>query len=380
MFNTYCYFIHFQIKPFDMIYFPLVILRNVTDPLVDLVLDTFLPYFWRLVSPYFESALGVATPYVTPMLAPVVTNSTLSTVQDGARLLTNRSMTMLMYVAGLTSRAGNLSSGIFDRGIIVENTVAATGNNSGMAKAILDNATSLVDALNLTISNMTLENFETLAKEKLVPLLAKSANRWHGFANGSSPTDRIVCVLVGYMVLVLLGTWYLSRTRNAYGRTVGRAVQQAIRQQGIILKVAFFVAIELVIFPIVCGILLDLSTLPLFPNATPWTRFEYYLEAQVTSIFLHWFLGTGFMFHFAVFVALCREVVRPGVMWFIRDPNDPQFHPIKEILERPVFTQLKKIGASGLMYSAMIFFGIGSVVYFVAFVFKGVLPLHWSLT
>jgi E3 ubiquitin-protein ligase DOA10 len=84
------------------------------------------------------------------------------------------------------------------------------------------------------------------------------------------------------------------------------------------------------------------------------------------------------MFHFAVFVTLCRDIVRPGVMWFIRDPNDPQFHPIKEILERPVLTQLRKIGASGIMYSAMIFFGIGTVIMIVSLVGGTVLPLRWS--
>ena len=86
------------------------------------------------------------------------------------------------------------------------------------------------------------------------------------------------------------------------------------------------------------------------------------------------------MFHFAVFVSQCRDIVRHGVMWFIRDPNDPQFHPIKEILDRPVWTQLKKIGASGIMYSAMIVFGLGSVIYFIQYCFNGILPLQLSFT
>jgi len=66
-------------------------------------------------------------------------------------------------------------------------------------------------------------------------------------------------------------------------------------------------------------------------------------------------------------------------MWFIRDPNDPQFHPIKEILERPVWTQLKKIGTSGIMYSAMIVFGVGSVIYFIHVFVKGILPINLPL-
>ena len=86
------------------------------------------------------------------------------------------------------------------------------------------------------------------------------------------------------------------------------------------------------------------------------------------------------MYYFAVFVTLCRDTVRRGVLWFIRDPNDPQFHPIKEILERPVLTQLRKICASGVMYSAMIVFGIGSIIYFLRYCIRGILPLHWSFS
>ena len=48
------------------------------------------------------------------------------------------------------------------------------------------------------------------------------------------------------------------------------------------------------------------------------------------------------MFHFAMFVSMCRDIVRAGTLYFIRDPNDPQFHPIREILERPTLHQLTK--------------------------------------
>ncbi|CAG8474643.1 1324_t:CDS:2, partial [Racocetra fulgida] len=143
---------------------------------------------------------------------------------------------------------------------------------------------------NGTVIDSNVNHISEFLEGQNLTVLVKIIDRWNGFAYGNTPTDKIV---------------------------------------------AFFVAIELLIFPIICGILLDLSTLPLFPDATPTSRLEFYLESPVTSTFLHWFTGTAFMFHFAVFVSLCREIVRTGVMWFIRDPNDPQFHPIKEILERP---------------------------------------------
>ncbi|CAJ0649006.1 5057_t:CDS:2 [Entrophospora sp. SA101] len=209
----------------------------------------------------------------------------------------------------------------------------------------------------------TVSQLSNFFQRRNLTIPAKIVDRWNGFAHGNTPLDKIVCILCGYAIFISMCTWYLSKTRNNYRRTVGRAIRE-----------------ELVIFPIICGILLDLSTLPLFPVATPTSRLEFYFESPVTSTLLHWFIGTAFMYYFAVFVTLCRDTVRRGVLWFIRDPNDPQFHPIKEILERPVLTQLRKICASGIMYSAMIVFGIGSVIYFLRHCIRGILPLHWSFS
>ncbi|RIB06064.1 hypothetical protein C2G38_542961 [Gigaspora rosea] len=328
------------VKPLNLIQLPLTLLRKLTDPLVDLIIDTTLPWLWGLILPILKSLWSVIHPTLSPM---VKDTSLMIYLQD----ITNQSQYFITYSASLLSQITPTSGKMSTNDTIIDNNV---------------------------------NHFSEFLQDKNLTLLVKIIDRWNGFAYGKTPTDKIVCIICGYTIIILLCVWYLSRTRNPYGRTVGRAAQKVLRQQGIVLKVAFFVAIELLIFPIICGILLDLSTLPLFPDATPTSRLEFYLESPVTSTFLHWFTGTAFMFHFAVFVSLCREIVRTGVMWFIRDPNDPQFHPIKEILERPVWTQLKKIGASGIMYSAMIVCGLGSVIYFIRYVFNGILPLQWSFT
>ncbi|CAG8601146.1 5730_t:CDS:10, partial [Acaulospora morrowiae] len=329
------------VKPLKVIQLPLALLRYVTDPLVDLVIDTTLPWIWSIIFPILKSGWDA-----TKLLFPIVKDSSLMVyLQD----ITNKTQDFVAYSASfMTDISPNASN------------------------VTLQNITS--------IENTNIQHITEFLKGRNLTVIVKIIERCDGFAYGNTPTDKIVCILFGYAIVILLCAWYLTRTRNAYGRTVGRAFQEVLRQQGIVLKVAFFVAIELVIFPIICGILLDLSTLPLFPDATPSTRLEFYFESPITSTFLHWFTGTAFMFHFAVFVSLCREIVRHGVMWFIRDPNDPQFHPIKEILERPVWTQLKKIGASGIMYSAMIVLGLGSVIYFIRYAFNGILPLQLSFT
>lgn len=50
-----------------------------------------------------------------------------------------------------------------------------------------------------------------------------------------------------------------------------------------------------------------------------------------TVMFLHWLAGMIFVFYFASFVVLLREVLRPGVLWFLRNLNDQNFHPIQDV-------------------------------------------------
>jgi len=63
---------------------------------------------------------------------------------------------------------------------------------------------------------------------------------------------------------------------------------------------------------------------------------------------------------------------------FIRDPDDPTFHPVRDVLERNVYTQLRKITFSALVYGALVIICLGGVVWGLSFAFSGVLPIHWS--
>ena len=65
---------------------------------------------------------------------------------------------------------------------------------------------------------------------------------------------------------------------------------------------------------------------------------------------------------------------------FIRDPDDPTFHPVRDVLERNVTTQLRKIAFSALVYGALVIVCLGGVVWGLHYAFDGVLPIHWSAT
>ena len=48
-------------------------------------------------------------------------------------------------------------------------------------------------------------------------------------------------------------------------------------------------------------------------------------------MFIHWLVGMVYVFYFASFILLLREVLRPGVLWFLRNLNDPNFNPVQEV-------------------------------------------------
>lgn len=66
-----------------------------------------------------------------------------------------------------------------------------------------------------------------------------------------------------------------------------------------ILQVAVFIIIELVMFPLGCGIMLDICSVWLFPEANLQSRAVFFVQSPVTAMFYHWVAGTMFMYvHF----------------------------------------------------------------------------------
>lgn len=293
-------------------------MRLVTDPLVDFVLDLCVPFVW--------SKMG---------------DTVLSVIPEPIQIAVQQAQ---QHVASA-----------FETAVIAAKN--ETVEPPMMIRAGLD-------------SNSSMMHMDwTMIQNKVEVASSIALARWHQFAMGRTGLDRGVCILVGYLVLIGLGSWYLTHSKRREGgtATTGETIRDIILQQGIFLKVLFFILIELVIFPTVCGFLLDMSTLPLFEHATFGSRYAFHVKSPYASYFLHWFLGTGVLFYFATFITVCREIIRPGVMWFIRDPNDPQFHPVQEMVERPLPNLLHKISQSALVYSVMLVFGVGTVTYSLAY-------------
>jgi E3 ubiquitin-protein ligase MARCH6 len=196
-----------------------------------------------------------------------------------------------------------------------------------------------------------------------------------------SAQDRIITIILGYAFFATAGIAFLEIAHVILGLKENEKVEGSLadylRQAGGVMKVIVIIGIEMLVFPLYCGLLLDVALMPLFANATLAGRVAFMMRTPFTGIFIHWFIGTCYMFHFALFVSICRKIMRPGVLYFIRDPDDPTFHPVRDVLERPVPAQLGKIAFSALVYGGLVIVCLGGVVWSLTW-FDGVLPIQWA--
>lgn len=132
------------------------------------------------------------------------------------------------------------------------------------------------------------------------------------------------------------------------------------------LKVFLIFGTELIIFPAFAGLLVEfvlspfvhpdaklvLNTIPLISNHI------------LIRIGVNWAIGTNYMCLFALYVGMTRRyILRPGVLFFIRSPEDPNARLVHDALVRPLSLQLSRIGLSGFVYTLFILIGFGVVSY-----------------
>lgn len=201
---------------------------------------------------------------------------------------------------------------------------------------------------------------------------------WVNLTMGQGTREKVFAIILGYGVVGVLLAIYLNVFTVGNARSAGRAIRSAVRQQLLVVKVAMFIVIELVIFPLGCGIMLDICTVWVFPEASLESRAAFFTQAPLTAMFYHWVAGTMFMYQFAILLAGCRNIMRPGAMWFIKDPQDQNFHPIRDILDRPTFTQFRKLLISAFMYAMVVACGVATLAVLLFVGNRSIFPLRWK--
>ncbi|KAF9098672.1 hypothetical protein BGX27_000753 [Mortierella sp. AM989] len=330
-------------NPLNILRLPLDLLSRLTDPILDYVFDRMVPFASGTASTAIDAFNTRLSPHVTH-----ITGSYFGIVALKPLELLFKDHILPTWSAILEAIVPGASQDVY--------------SNEVVTKAV-----------------ETLELGESISNATNATVVHQAARKWADLAYGSSSSDKFAAIMIGYAIIFGVASWYFARTRYSYGHAFTKLVRDFLGQQGYILKIAFFVAIEMLVFPLFCGLVIGFSTLPLFKGASIATRIAFYKLSPVWSLIMHWFVGTAFMFNFSYFVGVCRGTVRPGVMWFIRDPNDEGFHPIREILERPVLYQLRKLCSGAFMYLTLIILGVTLTIQSVNILMRGVLPLRWPV-
>uniref|UniRef100_A0A0A1X2Q8 E3 ubiquitin-protein ligase MARCHF6 n=1 Tax=Zeugodacus cucurbitae TaxID=28588 RepID=A0A0A1X2Q8_ZEUCU len=182
------------------------------------------------------------------------------------------------------------------------------------------------------IGNFILSSLDLLQPDK--PLL-----HFHG----------LITTLFGYCFigLTLVVLHFFARVFRM------RRVRWLIGLCYIVVKVSLLSVVEIGVLPLVCGWWLDICSLPLF-DASIKDRKVSFKAAPGTSLFVHWMFGMVYVYYFAAFISLLREVLRPGVLWFLRNLNDPDFSPIQEMIHLPILRHVRRLIASAMIFGSAV--------------------------
>lgn len=174
-----------------------------------------------------------------------------------------------------------------------------------------------------------------------------------------SHMDNFLKVLLGYGVIALVAVGYIgiiSVLRQRYPRLdspVTRQVARLLRYVATFVKIVVLILFEFGIFPLGCGWWLDLCTLEILGGSLQ-SRMSYCRDSPWTCTGGHWILGIIYMVHISLFISLLREVVKPQLLWFLRNPDDPEFHPFRELVEKPLSRHARRMCISVIIYVPLI--------------------------
>ncbi|KAL0422610.1 UNVERIFIED_CONTAM: putative E3 ubiquitin ligase SUD1 [Sesamum latifolium] len=191
---------------------------------------------------------------------------------------------------------------------------------------------------------------------------------------GASRLSDVTTLAVGYMFIFFLVIFYLGIvTLIRYSRgeplTMGRfygiasiaetipslfrQFVAAMRHLMTMIKVAFLLVIELGVFPLMCGWWLDVCTIRMFGKSIS-QRVEFFSISPLASSLVHWVVGIVYMLQISIFVSLLRGVLRNGVLYFLRDPADPNYNPFRDLIDDPVHKHARRVLLSVAVYGSLI--------------------------
>lgn len=190
--------------------------------------------------------------------------------------------------------------------------------------------------------------------------------------------ERLTLLSIGYFIICSAINQFMNSLIAGKKPVMGtpRKIYKAMFQAASTAKVFAIFAIEIFFFPVYCGWLLDFCLAPLIaPNSTPvddartsytllLTSAHEFTQRPYYRFLLYWLGGTCYMYFVALFVGMIRNhILRPGVLYFIKSPEDPNARLIHDAVVKPFFLQILRILLSAKVYTAFVVLGIGSITW-----------------
>uniref|UniRef100_A0A8C5SWA8 RING-type E3 ubiquitin transferase n=1 Tax=Laticauda laticaudata TaxID=8630 RepID=A0A8C5SWA8_LATLA len=190
----------------------------------------------------------------------------------------------------------------------------------------------------------------------------------------ASHFEGLITTIVGYVLLAI-------SLIVSHGVAALVKFQRSRRLLGvcyIVVKVSLLVVVEIGVFPLICGWWLDICSLEMF-DATLKDRELSFQSAPGTTMFLHWLVGMVYVFYFASFILLLREVLRPGVLWFLRNLNDPDFNPVQEMIHLPIYRHLRRFILSVIVFGSIVLLMLWLPIRIIKYLLPHFLPYNVML-
>ncbi|KAH7583907.1 ERAD-associated E3 ubiquitin-protein ligase DOA10 [Nakaseomyces glabratus] len=179
---------------------------------------------------------------------------------------------------------------------------------------------------------------------------------------------RALPCLTTYLTAIAINTVVSEMISKGYGRhnglssNVKRQIFQITFAIRCTLKVFTLFFIELAGFPILAGVMLDIALFcPILGSPNKLLSIPQLFRIwPKLSFFAYWIIGTLYMYWFAKYIGMIRKhIIRPGVLFFIRSPEDPNIRILHDSLIHPMGIQLSRLCLSMFIYAVFIIAGFG---------------------
>jgi E3 ubiquitin-protein ligase MARCH6 len=268
-------------------------------------------------------------------------------------------------------------------GPVLSVVVPPTDTSLSLANITLKNALTAVQNLSTDaqesgsigqIAQMLKVNASDLSEVSNNTIASVSADLLNGGSIGTSRISDVTTLAIGYIFILTLIFCYFGivalirytkgeplTTGRFYGiasiaETIPSLFRQflaAMRHLMTMVKVAFLLVIELGVFPLMCGWWLDVCTIQMF-GKTMAHRVQFFSASPLASSLVHWVVGIVYMLQISIFVSLLRGVLRNGVLYFLRDPADPNYNPFRDLIDDPVHKHARRVLLSVAVYGSLI--------------------------